>query len=132
MGIQTQHITPSRSRFETLTTKTAAKMRKSLLVFGTFLFVIVFLSAETSGKKRSSTFLQRLCKKCEYCVEDPMCDGCNQCGDCFTGENGGVGKAGCKFCKEGEAESKCRERCNKGCKICQGKDGSGLDSCNRI
>ena len=41
-------------------------------------------------------------------------------------------QAGCKFCKEGEAESGCRERCNKGCKICQGKDGSGLDSCNRI
>ena len=41
-------------------------------------------------------------------------------------------QAGCKFCREGEAESGCRERCSKGCNICQGKEGVGLESCKRF
>ena len=36
---------------------------------------------------------------------------------------------GCRFCRKNEAVGKCKERCRKGCKICGGKDGEGLESC---
>ena len=36
---------------------------------------------------------------------------------------------GCRFCREQETEEECVERCSKGCRICAGKDGDGLDSC---
>ena len=39
---------------------------------------------------------------------------------------------GCRFCKPEEDEAACRERCNKGCNICKGKDGSGLESCKKL
>ena len=34
-----------------------------------------------------------------------------------------------RFCKVAETEDACRKRCKKGCKICGGKDGTGLNSC---
>merc|ERR1739842_40252 len=101
--------------------KRTVKMRKSLFLCCSIIALVVFLAAQADGKKKS--FLERVCQKCEYCQEDPQCDGCKKCGECISGD---VKTSKCKFCKQEEDEIACRERCNKGCNICRGKDGSGL------
>ena len=80
--IQTQRITQQKQVLQqTKKFQRQLKMNKFLLLVGTIL--LVFLCAENT---ESLTFLQRVCKKCEYCIEDPTCDGCSKCDECFTGE----------------------------------------------
>ena len=87
------------------------------------LLSIVLLAPSASAKKKSS-FLAQLCEKCEYCTEDPTCQGCSECQKCETTE-----QEGCSLCRVKESEADCVERCTKGCRICGGKDGNGLESC---
>ena len=59
-------------------------MNKSLFLSCSLIVLVVFLAAQADGKKRS--FLDRVCKKCDYCKEDPQCDGCKRCVECVSGE----------------------------------------------
>merc|ERR1711953_124707 len=106
--------------------RTEPIMNKSLFLSCSLILLVVFLAAQAEGKKRS--FIERVCKKCEYCKDDPQCDGCKKCVECVSG----VKMEGCRFCKAEEDEAACRERCNKGCNICKGKDGTGLESCKKL
>ena len=99
-------------------------------------------------ERKDRQLLERICKKCSYCDTDPGCEGCARCGQCSSRAE--VMKydemtlvyddtlttlslqEGCRFCKAGEGEAGCRERCNRGCRICRGKDGQGLKSCGAI
>merc|ERR1712212_331311 len=78
------------------------------------MMVMVMVTSVEGGK-----ITDDLCEKCSYCKTDSSCDGCNKCSDCkdFT-------KYPCKFCRKKELESKCLERCTKGCGICE-----KLESC---
>merc|ERR1711884_995223 len=97
------------------------KMNKHILMLGlavTLLCLASLPSVEADG------LLNRICEKCNYCKTDPNCDGCQRCGECSSRS-----QRGCRFCKKGEDENGCRDRCTKGCRICGGKDGEGLESC---
>ena len=59
-------------------------MNKSLFLSCSLIVLVVFLAAQADGKKRS--FLDRVCKKCDYCKDDPQCDGCKKCVDCVSGD----------------------------------------------
>ena len=122
------------------------KMNKSLFLCCSIIVLVVCLAAQTEGQKRK-TFLEKICGKCEYCKGDPNCDGCTKCDECLSGlkkvnigsvdyqnifSNRFISQEGCKFCKEGEDVLECKERCNKGCNICKGKDGTGLESCKNF
>merc|ERR1712109_52318 len=103
-------LTADRSRFGKQTKReTECKMNKSLYLCVTVIVLVVLLSAEASGKT-TSPFLSRLCQKCDYCNSDPGCDGCAKCSQCFGGD----------------------QTSKEGCNICEGKDGSGLESCKKI
>ena len=123
-------------------------MKSKLLLLGLTLATTFVLSQAQEGKKEakesvgSSGFLDRLCEKCSYCKTDPNCDGCAKCSQCKSRSqvplqyltslkyfNVTTSQEGCRFCKLGEDEDGCRSRCGKGCRICGGKDGTGLDSC---
>ena len=122
-------------------------MKSKVLLLGLTLATILTFSQAQEDKKEasggSSGFLDRLCEKCSYCKTDPNCDGCAKCSQCQSRSqvplenilppwkylNIIVLQEGCRFCKLGEDEESCRNRCGKGCRICGGKDGTGLDSC---
>ena len=92
-------------------------MKISMVMCLAFVSVMVMV-VKAEGKKKSQ-LLTNLCEKCEYCEGDPSCSGCARCGECKTRKD-----YGCKFCKKGEAEEKCVDRCTKGCRVCK-----NLESC---
>merc|ERR1711874_631089 len=98
-----------------------SKMKMSVLVCSVFLTLCVLVPSISCAEKKSSKFRTDLCAKCEYCKEDPSCSGCARCSECKSRRD-----YGCKFCKKGEEEAKCVERCTKGCRICE-----NLESCNK-
>ena len=63
--------------------KKTVKMNKSLFLCCSIIALVLFLSAQAEGKKKS--FLARVCSKCDYCKTDPNCDGCKKCGECISG-----------------------------------------------
>merc|ERR1711872_121667 len=91
------------------------KMKKSVLMCSMIVILMVMVMM-VEGK---SKLVSDICAKCSYCETDPDCGGCARCGDCKTRKD-----YGCRFCRKGEEEEKCVERCSKGCRICK-----KLESC---
>merc|ERR1711970_191990 len=93
--------------------------------------LLLLLPPSTSGEKATGEFLSDLCAKCNYCTTenaDNKCTGCAKCSEC-TPKQRKAKEGKCRFCKRKETEEGCVARCQKGCRICAGKDGNGLDSC---
>merc|ERR1712181_13397 len=97
------------------------KMNK-LILFGAILVTLMVLLPSISAEEKSSKFLTDLCAKCRYCKKDPDCTGCARCSECKNRK-----QDGCRFCKPGENEGKCIDRCTKGCRVCE-----NLDSCKKF
>merc|ERR1712183_331434 len=98
-------------------------MPRLVLSMCVMLSLVLLLPSSTTAAK-GGAFLKDLCEKCEYCDTDPTCSGCSECLKCETRK-----QEGCRFCRKNEAEEDCKARCTKGCRICGGKNGDGLDSC---
>merc|ERR1712122_140137 len=88
------------------------------------LSLALLLPSSTAAARSGRATISDLCEKCEYCKIDKDCTGCQQCASCENRK-----QEGCRFCRKKETVEKCVERCTKGCGICAGKDGDGLDSC---
>merc|ERR1712236_30687 len=108
-------------------TGTTLEMKKLVLCGALLLTLLLLLLPSISGDERSK-FLSDLCEKCDYCKTDIECLGCAKCSEC-TPMQRRVKTGKCRYCKENETVEKCKERCEKGCNICLGKDKKGLDSC---
>ena len=88
------------------------------------LSIALLLPSPTTAASSGNGFLSEICEKCEYCKIDTTCSGCQQCASCENRK-----QEGCRFCKEQETVEGCVKRCKRGCRICAGKDGEGLDRC---
>jgi hypothetical protein len=105
------------------------EMNKLVLSFAVLLAVALLLptsSAKENKVTKKRAFLDDLCEKCKYCETDPECLGCSECAKCENKK-----QEGCRFCRPKEDRDECVARCSKGCRICGGKDGTGLESCKK-
>merc|ERR1712156_105568 len=97
------------------------KMNKHILMLGLAVTLLCLASLHTV---EADGLLNRICEKCNYCKTDPNCDGCQRCGECSSRS-----QRGCRFARKVKTRLVVEKDAPKGCRICGGKDGEGLESC---